>query len=119
MICPDCGTEMKQLLVSFYCPNDCDKKEKSSLPEFKWYSWAFESQLEVGEVVKRKGQLLLVNDSVKVAQKLIKEYNSNARKVRILCGITCTTGNKPSDFEFRGGWYVICIDGDYELTRLE
>ena len=24
--CPDCGTEMKPLATSVYCPNDCDRK---------------------------------------------------------------------------------------------
>ncbi len=26
MKCPDCGTEMKPLATSVYCPNDCDRK---------------------------------------------------------------------------------------------
>jgi hypothetical protein len=25
MKCPDCGTEMKPLATSVYCPNDCDR----------------------------------------------------------------------------------------------
>ncbi len=26
MKCPDCGTEMKPLATSMFCPNDCDRK---------------------------------------------------------------------------------------------
>lgn len=29
--CKDCGTEMKDLATSTYCPNDCDLKEKTSV----------------------------------------------------------------------------------------
>lgn len=28
--CPDCGTTMKELIFSLYCPNDCDRKDKTS-----------------------------------------------------------------------------------------
>ncbi len=27
-ICKDCNAQMKMLLTSFYCPNDCDRKHK-------------------------------------------------------------------------------------------
>lgn len=31
MKCPDCGTEMKPLALSVYCPNDCDRKVQQEI----------------------------------------------------------------------------------------
>lgn len=31
MKCPDCGTEMKPLATSVYCPNDCDRKVREEI----------------------------------------------------------------------------------------
>lgn len=31
MKCPDCGTEMKPLALSMYCPNDCDRKVQAEI----------------------------------------------------------------------------------------
>lgn len=31
MKCPDCGTEMKPLALSMYCPNDCDRKVQEEI----------------------------------------------------------------------------------------
>lgn len=31
MKCPDCGTEMKPLATSMYCPNDCDRKVREEI----------------------------------------------------------------------------------------
>ena len=31
MKCPDCGTEMKPLAFSVYCPNDCDRKVQEEI----------------------------------------------------------------------------------------
>lgn len=31
MKCPDCGAEMKPLVFSEYCPNDCDRKVQDEI----------------------------------------------------------------------------------------
>lgn len=53
MKCQDCGTEMKPLATSMYCPNDCDRKVEEEIDPEKtpqmifWQDKPFTSSKEI------------------------------------------------------------------------